>query len=216
MNHTEAVRDQLVERYFLDELEPAARDSFEEHYFSCAECAQDVSATAAFQENARAVLREKVAEPRRSWLQFFSWLPVQPAWAMTALLLVVTSWQSAVRIPALQQRLDRAESLQVVETAVLRAETRGTDSVIKVSPGSSSAVLVFDVNTALAGDRCTAEIRSDRGAVVFSRGIACPAAGTVLHLLAPVSSLEPGAYSLTIGGQSSESLGPYRFTLEKP
>ena len=39
MDHDLAVKSQACEKYLLGELSPDLRDAYEEHYFSCAECA---------------------------------------------------------------------------------------------------------------------------------------------------------------------------------
>jgi hypothetical protein len=40
--HLAAKESMAAERYVLDEMEPAERDAFEEHFFDCIECANDV------------------------------------------------------------------------------------------------------------------------------------------------------------------------------
>lgn len=62
MEHTEAIRLQAVVKYVLGELPQAERDSFEEHYFDCGECALDVLAAAAFADNARNVFCHEAQE----------------------------------------------------------------------------------------------------------------------------------------------------------
>jgi len=42
MNHEDAAKSMTAERYTLGELEPAERDAFEEHFFDCSTCADDV------------------------------------------------------------------------------------------------------------------------------------------------------------------------------
>src|SRR2546425_9843326 len=63
MDHDTAVRIGATERYLLGELTGEERDSFEEHYFMCPECAEDVRALTVFAANAKAVFREKAARP---------------------------------------------------------------------------------------------------------------------------------------------------------
>src|ERR1035441_1684537 len=41
MDHDAVVRQNMTERYLLNELDPEARDEFEEHYFDCPDCAAD-------------------------------------------------------------------------------------------------------------------------------------------------------------------------------
>src|SRR5229473_2866172 len=63
MDHETAVRTGATERYFLGHLTGEDRDSFEEHYFMCPECAEDLRALTIFAANAKAVFREKAAGP---------------------------------------------------------------------------------------------------------------------------------------------------------
>src|SRR5438067_7554370 len=63
MDHETALRTSATERYFLGELTGQDRDSFEEHYFMCPECAEDVRALTVFAANAKAVFREKATGP---------------------------------------------------------------------------------------------------------------------------------------------------------
>lgn len=58
MDHAGALRLRAAVKYMLGELAQAERDSFEEHYFDCSECALDVQAAAAFADNARNVLSD--------------------------------------------------------------------------------------------------------------------------------------------------------------
>ncbi len=59
MDHDMVVRQKMTERYLLKELDPAARDEFEEHFFDCKDCAFDVHAGALFVEQSKVVLAEK-------------------------------------------------------------------------------------------------------------------------------------------------------------
>ena len=62
MDHTAVVRQKMTERYLLDELDSEVRDEFEEHYFDCPECAQDIRAGAQFVAHSKIVLAEN-SEP---------------------------------------------------------------------------------------------------------------------------------------------------------
>ena len=48
MDHETAVQTKATERYFLGEITGADREGFEEHFFLCQECADDVRAMTAF------------------------------------------------------------------------------------------------------------------------------------------------------------------------
>ena len=113
MNHDEAIRLKAAEKYLLGELSAELRDQYEDHYFGCAECAQDVRTGAVFIDNARDVLGSgsvAVAEsgakhqpaPSGGW-----WTALlRPAFAIPALalLLLVAGYQNAVTIPHLKTR----------------------------------------------------------------------------------------------------------------
>lgn len=59
MEHETARTTLAAERYILGEMTAVERDDYEQHYFDCAECANDVQMTALFVDNGRAALREK-------------------------------------------------------------------------------------------------------------------------------------------------------------
>jgi hypothetical protein len=84
MNHLLAVKSRATERYVLNELDEENRRAFEEHYFSCHDCATDVKAASGFVDNAKAVL-EDTPKTRRLPLARFRGLaaPVAVAACLT-------------------------------------------------------------------------------------------------------------------------------------
>ena len=58
LDHLKATKRNVADRYVLGELSPAQREEFEEHYFECAECAEDVRAFMAISSNSRSVLED--------------------------------------------------------------------------------------------------------------------------------------------------------------
>ncbi len=68
MTHQEVQQREIVERYVRHQLTPDERRAFQEHYFSCAECFEQVQLTARFvvgvrQAARQGVLAENVAKP---------------------------------------------------------------------------------------------------------------------------------------------------------
>jgi len=116
MDHEAVVRQQMTEKYLLDELDSDARNEFEEHFFDCPDCALDVRAGALFVEQSKVVLAEKsdpvppdklvTVRPKPPWL---AWL--RPAFAapVMVLLLAVIGYQNLVTYP----RMSRAPALCV-------------------------------------------------------------------------------------------------------
>jgi hypothetical protein len=141
MDHTAVVRDKTTERYLLNELESEVRDEFEEHYFDCPECAQDVSTAYQFVEHSKLVLAES-SEPvpvrafsastpvRQGW---FTWL--RPAFAAPALalLLAVVGYQNLVTYPRLQAELTQP---QVFPAVAVNVGTYGArDNTVPIGKG---------------------------------------------------------------------------------
>ncbi len=58
MTHFEAIEGRLAEGYLLGELTAEQREQYEEHYFSCSECTEEVRWGAMFLANVRRILRE--------------------------------------------------------------------------------------------------------------------------------------------------------------
>jgi len=59
MDHSEALRLQAAERYVLGELSPELREQYEEHYFTCEECASDVKASGGICRRGPRAIRER-------------------------------------------------------------------------------------------------------------------------------------------------------------
>jgi anti-sigma factor RsiW len=84
MEHDDAIRFQAAERYVAGELPPAERDAFEEHFFDCRECAEEVRWEQIFAANARALSRDHAAvRPAKWWEAWLERLRIQPALALS-------------------------------------------------------------------------------------------------------------------------------------
>jgi hypothetical protein len=101
MDHDQAIQESFVEKYLLGELSPAQRDEFEDHYFDCFVCAEDVQNGAVFVDNARALLRSE--EPAGDAVSHFTGfgLPFRAAALASVILLGLVGYQNLVTIPGL-------------------------------------------------------------------------------------------------------------------
>ncbi len=229
MDHNRAAETQAAEKYILGELSNAERDEFEEHYFSCRICADQVRETAGFVEDAAAVLRSGLAEasaerrePARP--RFWSWIP-NPRFAFSlaaaGLLLVVAAAQF-VQIRGLRGQLATALAPQAVIGTTLQPLTRSEGNVVPIGPSVARFELIMDVDPEVRASEYSYEIRSAAGDWMAGGSVPAPPAGAGLHLLLPAARFAPGAYSLRLSPAASGSPAPaagpqqFRFIISNP
>jgi hypothetical protein len=222
MDHEEALRLQAVVKYVLGELPQAERDSFEEHYFDCRECALDVHATAAFAANARHVFGEEVRESglqaaaptRRRLFAWFRPIVAVPAFAG---LLIVIAYQNLVTIPDARKAPASEVSMQNTTrpSAVLFGSAfplhavdgrRGSDSSttnqvdsIRVRPDEGFAVRL-DFAPKEASDNYIGRVIDSSGREVFQVAVPGSSTNKKVQLVVPAGLLKPGGYSLIFAG----------------
>lgn len=206
MTHEQALSTFASERYLLDEMTEPERETFEEHYFSCPDCADDVRAGAVMQEGARAgLMQERAAgsnvrelsssrgsqtrSAARRWYQSAA-IP----WAAAATLAVVAGYQTFVSTPG--RALNEAVALAPV---TLRPASRGQEPRVAVSRASNAVTLAVDVSSAVSGGELAFSLRDAGGTIVMSGRAQTPQAGAPLLLLVPASGLVAGRYTLLIG-----------------
>jgi hypothetical protein len=215
MDHDQAMKMHAAERYLLDELSADERDDFEEHYFMCAKCADEVRSAFTLADNTHAVLKDEIRgaaavsiKPRR----FFSWWAwLRPAIAApiaAALLLGITLYQSMVEVPRLERQLADATRPRVIQSVVARSATRGDDPVITISEHDQFLQLTLDINPTMPVSSYTCEVYDAAGALRFVVPANAPANGGSLNLLLPSMGLNPGRYLVRlkpISGSDSKS-----------
>src|SRR5690349_21795931 len=126
MDHDEAVRLHAAEKYLLGELPKEQHAAYEEHYFDCVACAEDLKATVVFMESARQVVRQSVPQivkdkklvPAASPLHVWFNRLLKPAFVIPvfAALLLFVGYQNGVTIPNLRQASSRTASAEVVKS----------------------------------------------------------------------------------------------------
>lgn len=218
MDHDHAMKSHAAERYLLDELSPEDRDDFEGHYFSCAQCADEVRTGFAFADNAKAVMLDEpriAAAPaqisrRKSFFEGWSWLR-PAAWApvMAVLLLGVTLYQNVLVIPRMEQELADLSQPRAVPSVVARAATRGEDRPVQISKGDGFLQVILDIPPGEPVSSYTCEVYDAAGTLRFTVPAAAPSNGDSLHLSLPVAGLEAGRYMIRVKPGGEE----YSFTL---
>lgn len=216
MTHQQALDRLASERYLLDEMTEVERFEFEEHYFDCAECAEDVRLGDMIRQEARRAGTAMAASPHAGRpavvLTSAKWWRrpmIAAPWAVAATLALVVGYQSLVTVPGLRG----AVGPQSIEPVVLRGATRGAATTVAITPGQRLVALSADLLTTPSSSSLVYEIvDADRSAVVSGRS-AVPASGAPLMLLIPVDELEKaGRYTLTLrDGDQNSVIGEYEF-----
>ena len=219
MDHAQAVSTLASERYLLGEMSELERHAFEDHFFACNDCAQDVRAGALLREGVKAGFAQSsdgyavkgatVAAFRpRAPRRLFTVLP----WALAAALAGVASYQSLWVLPDLRSQM----APQALAPVVLRPATRGADPVVVLHAGHP-VTLAVDVNAPESAGELSYALLNAGGATVFGGHAPMPSAGTPLLLFIPsTASTAPGHYVLRLGDSADARgpLGEYRFVVE--
>jgi hypothetical protein len=218
MNHNDAVRLQAAEKYVLNELTDAERDAYEEHYFDCPACADELKTTVAFMENARQVFREGAFEPQAvparaavsapSTGGFFAWL--KPAFAIPvfAALLLVIGYQNAVMIPRLERVSAPSAAAQVVRYFSLQpAGARAAESAAQTFQVGANEDFSIDVD--MPGDSADGylcQIQDEAGRVRVTLPVSAEEAKNTVRVNIPGGSLQAGKYNFVIfKGQAQDA-----------
>lgn len=230
MDHTEAVRLQAVEKYLLNEFTPPQREEYEEHYFDCFECAEDLKATASFMEGVRQMIREGALEPQMAAAQarsfvpaagagsaapaqalatavgnrgFFAWL--KPAFAVPvfAALVLLIGYQNTVTIPRLNSL---GQSGQVVSAPFhLTGSVRGGSEEGAAAPklqvhSGESFILEFDFTPMRTFGAYRWQLQDPRGRIVRQGTLAGDKTNQTINLLVNGGVESAGKYNLVFFG----------------
>ena len=211
MTHDEAINDGATERYVLDDMTNEERDAFEEHYFECAVCAEDVKAAIAIRDEGLAAERVAVQpavipfEPRRRGL------PASLAAAAAAMIAVVSMYAAVVQ----PQRKQLAEALTpVVSTEDYElALVRGPQDVTPIGDHRDSAVLKIDLETNDTSPRYNFVVFDSAGRQQFSVPVDGKRARTkIVSLPIRGGTLNAGSYTLRVDGTEA-GVATYRFAV---
>ena len=213
MTHAQAVKTSAAERYLLDEMPELERYAFEEHYFSCLECAEDVRTAGLMRDGVKAGLIDQTARPAASPAVEASatraWRPsVVLPWAVAASLAIAVGYQT-LRAP------QPGFEAQALSPITLRPASRGAEPIVPLT-GASAVTLAVEVNGVEPGE-LVFELRSSGNAAISSGRVQAPPPGAPLMLLIPVWTLTAGEhYILTVRHASSGSpAGEYRFEVAR-
>ena len=218
-DHVFPDREHAAERYLLGEMSDADRERYEEHFFGCAECAEDVRTTAAFMGDVRTYVAPDASARPVAMAPVASLRPSKPAaawyrspvvaWAMAASVLMFSGYQSLVVVPGLRSQV----SPHGLSPITLRPESRGQEPEVRAATASDGFTLAIEINDVQEGTLMEYKIATVDGRRPTSGRLAAPRAGTPLLLWLPSATLEePTRYELSIQDSATgRLLGTYRF-----
>jgi hypothetical protein len=227
MNHHEAVQQAAVEKYLLNEMAPADRDEFEEHYFGCQECAADLRTTAAFLDEVKKEFeREDVprSQPKfvpvrnRSWAAFL-WRPafVSPAFALLLGIIVYQNFPSSPQVAGETARMGLPEILPTL--SLIGAGSRGGPIPVLTASRGQPALVLVDIPAAEQYSRYDCALMAPGGTVLWRVPIAPQQARDTVSIRIPAERWERGNYTLLVQGfaaaapESPIEVATYRFTV---
>jgi hypothetical protein len=210
MDHETAIKTQAAERYVLDEFTPEERTDFEDHYFGCMACADDVKAVSILAANAKSVIAAEEAHtgaalrsPGHSTWRF-SWGLVASA-ALNLVLLAGIGMQGLRlgpgKVPAASMAAEFYQSFGI--PAASRAEMK----TLPVPAGSRFFGARFDLMAGQHFDSYEYQILDAAGTPRSGQAVNAPSFNdTELQLAIPVSPLPPGEYVFVLRGRQQEKL----------
>jgi Putative zinc-finger len=228
MDHDLVVRQKMTERYLLNELEPSARDEFEEHFFDCPDCASDVRAGALFVEHSKVALA-KQSEPFRGSVPATAAVPAQAAWfdglrgmlrpafavPVMAALLAVIGYQNLVTYPQMQQALNRP---QVLPWAQVNVGTYGSEGPVVTTRTGEGFLLFVRIPPEGGYGHYSADLYNPAGKLESSFTIPAVAGQDQWPVRIPGANREAGSYTLAVHGITtageSKEVGRASFELQ--
>jgi hypothetical protein len=209
MEHVEAMQSGAAERYILGQLSAAEADSYEEHFFDCRECAEEVRMGAAFLEGGRKLARQEREAPVVSIAEHRErrrpWLPA----AVAALLILGISAPLLVR-----QMRETGPSFDIPAVHTLQSGTRAAgEPVQEVAPGD---ILYVDVVAEPSYGRYELRVTDAGGKHVLTRAVTPEQTRDSLPLV--LRGWDAGTYELVIvgvdpAGQTAE-ISRHRFSVK--
>ncbi len=225
MDHSEAIRSMAAEKYILGDLTAEERDSFEQHFFECSECALDVRAGVAFREHSRGILSESETEQmpsrvaqqqKRGWL---AWMRPAVAIPVMTMLVAVVLVQNLVVYPRVRTELAQSRVPQILPSAsLINVNTRGADRSVVNARSGQAFLLFIDIPGEPGASAYQAELYSPNGAREWTLSISPELTNDTVTVRVPAGLKTPGLYTLVVRSMNSANanteVGRYPFELK--
>ena len=221
MTHEEAQTREMAEAYVNGRMGAAESDAFEEHFFACAECWDDVET----QRKLRAGVREWTPAAAPSGTRW------QWAFAVAACALIgFVSWAMLFEIPRLRLEVERAlrvapATVERVEVPVVMAQANLPVLMLEASRADTATAFALPAGVAQfalwldapvgGGGPFRLEITGAGGVVVATLAGLTPNAQGALTGALPSAQVASGQYTARLLGANGVLAGEYRFVVRR-
>jgi len=204
MTHDEAKQSMAAEAYILDELNPAERNAFEEHFFDCTDCTADVLDAETIADGIRT---GRNVVPLHQPLRYSPRWAVAAAAAVVAIGLVYINRPPPTR-PGPTAPVSISATAQTIDLDIARTE-QPRYLVVRDQPVSVGFIIpVDDPRPPYA-----CELVDDAGHVISSMTVTRKQdVANPVRLSVPAGKFEGGHYTLRI--QGDREIPPYDFVVE--
>lgn len=211
MDHKYAMENHVAEGYLLDDLDERERDAYEDHFFGCSTCADEVETVSAFIDTAKQVIRQEMnAEleaasapvPVASWFQRIMPPVMRYMPAAACALFVVTFGVVVYQHWIIDQQ--NHPPIAAVITEVTLTSSHASSDVIK-TPRGSRVVLKFAIPPSGAENFSSYDVQIVTNSERKKASLSIPKAQAInpqtieLH----TNDLQSGTYFLVIRGVNS-------------
>ncbi len=218
MDHDLAVKSQACEKYLLGELSPELRDAYEQHYFSCVECATQLRMAAELIGASQHIFAKTpdlaASAPAVRESDGWSRWP-RPAFAIPVMagLLLIVGYQNLVLIPRLQQ----SQAPRVLPMySLISANTRGETLPVFAAQPNQPFGLYVDIPVDPEISNYKVSVQDPSGKTILSSALDyAQAQKTQVLVINPEE--KSGKYTLVIIGQPKpKELARIPFTVDFP
>ena len=211
MTHDE-VGALAAERYLLHEMPEAERDAFEEHYFDCAVCANEVQSVYAFKDSVRAssLCEEDEVAARRASRGGRTF--TMPLAAAASLLVATLGWMEFAVVRPQAMQLAEARKPRVLTTYHLEP-LRGQDSFALVPPNSHDPFQLEVPVPSDGGAKYACLIVDAHGVTRYELPVSAVQTQDYVRIEIPAGALKPGDYTLRVDGKTPK-IAEYPFKVQ--
>jgi hypothetical protein len=211
MDHNYAIENHVAEGYLLEDLNERERDAYEDHFFGCTTCAEEVETVSEFIDTAKQVIQFE----SKTQLVAFSAQPEPVSWfsrimppmmrympAAACALFVITFGVTVYQYQIISQQ--NHPPIATVITEVTLTHSRASTDVIK-TPRGSRVVLKFTIPPSGAENFSSYDVQIATNSGSKRTSLSIPKAQAInpqtieLH----TNDLESGTYFLVIRGVNS-------------